>query len=370
MKFAKLYRWMALVAVVAGCAQIAAGQTTGTASASPPGYDGARESMDGAHIPPIPGNSFSARVELETTNTLADGSTVTHHTFNLIARDFRGRTHNEFRQWNNPTTGADGKLTYALLYDPDTRTRTYLYPSAKLAREYVYPPPSGTKSVSAKNPLASTLEREDLGTKFSEDLQLTGTRETKTYAAGAVGNSQPLSIVTEYWYSPDLRVNISVKRTDPRYGVQTVEVTNVQRGEPDAAMFEVPPDYKVVNETGNATATSTAPTSTLTNDAASGAAGVLDRVRMGGNAIAAKLVNRVQPEYPELARQSRISGTVRMHAIIGKDGKVQSLTLVSGHPLLVKAAIDAVSQWRYEPTMLNGSPVEVDTTIDVLFALS
>ena len=94
------------------------------------------------------------------------------------------------------------------------------------------------------------------------------------------------------------------------------------------------------------------------------------RIRQGGNVQNAKLINRVQPQYPALARQTRISGTVRLHAIIGKDGSVQSLTLESGHPLLVQNALDAVRQWRYQPTLLNGEPVEVDTTIDVIFSLN
>ncbi|HXM98415.1 MAG TPA: energy transducer TonB [Candidatus Dormibacteraeota bacterium] len=97
---------------------------------------------------------------------------------------------------------------------------------------------------------------------------------------------------------------------------------------------------------------------------------VQGRIRQGGNVQAARLVNKVQPQYPPLARQTRISGTVRLHAIIGKDGGVQSLTLESGHPLLVQSALDAVRQWRYQPTLLNGEAVEVDTTIDVIFSLN
>ncbi len=94
------------------------------------------------------------------------------------------------------------------------------------------------------------------------------------------------------------------------------------------------------------------------------------RVMVGGNVQAARLVNKVQPLYPPLARQTRISGTVKLHAIIGKDGSVQQLVMVSGHPLLVQAALDAVKQWRYQPTLLNGEPVEVDTEIDVIFSLA
>jgi protein TonB len=94
------------------------------------------------------------------------------------------------------------------------------------------------------------------------------------------------------------------------------------------------------------------------------------RITVGGNVQAAHLVNRVQPIYPPLARQTRISGTVKLHAIIGKSGAVEQLQVVSGHPLLVQSALDAVKQWRYQPTLLNGEPVEVDTEIDVIFSLA
>ena len=97
---------------------------------------------------------------------------------------------------------------------------------------------------------------------------------------------------------------------------------------------------------------------------------IAKRVMVGGNVQAARLVNKVQPLYPPLARQTRISGTVKLHAIIGKDGSVQQLVMVSGHPLLVQSALDAVRQWRYQPTLLNGEPVEADTEIDVIFSLA
>lgn len=93
-------------------------------------------------------------------------------------------------------------------------------------------------------------------------------------------------------------------------------------------------------------------------------------LRVGGNVQAARIINRVQPSYPPLARQTRISGTVRLHAIISKDGTIRELEVINGHPLLQQAALDAVRQWRYQPTLLNGEPVEVDTTIDVIFSLN
>jgi periplasmic protein TonB len=96
---------------------------------------------------------------------------------------------------------------------------------------------------------------------------------------------------------------------------------------------------------------------------------VPQRIPVGGNVQQAKLINQPKPAYPPLARQARIQGTVRFTAIIGVDGKIQNLTLVSGHPLLVPAAQAAVKQWVYQPTLLNGEPVEVVTQIDVNFTL-
>jgi protein TonB len=93
------------------------------------------------------------------------------------------------------------------------------------------------------------------------------------------------------------------------------------------------------------------------------------RIRVGGNVQAANLIHQVKPAYPPLAKQARIQGTVELSAIIGKDGRVQDLHVVRGHPLLVQSALEAVKNWEYRPTMLNGEPVEVATTIDVNFTL-
>jgi TonB family protein len=94
------------------------------------------------------------------------------------------------------------------------------------------------------------------------------------------------------------------------------------------------------------------------------------RIRVGGNAEQANLVQKVQPIYPPDAKANRIQGLVRFSVVIGKDGRVQNLTLVSGDPVLAQAAKDAVQQWVYKPTLLNGDPVEVMTQVDVNFTLS
>jgi periplasmic protein TonB len=96
----------------------------------------------------------------------------------------------------------------------------------------------------------------------------------------------------------------------------------------------------------------------------------VSRIRVGGNVQQALLIKQPRPIYPPLAKQARIQGVVRLNAIIGKDGTIQNLTVATGHPLLVPAALEAVKQWVYKPTLLNGEPVEVVTQIDVNFTLS
>jgi protein TonB len=94
------------------------------------------------------------------------------------------------------------------------------------------------------------------------------------------------------------------------------------------------------------------------------------RIRVGGNVQQIKLVSQPRPVYPPEAKQAHIQGVVQLSAIIAKDGTIQHLEVISGHPLLVPAAMDAVRQWVYQPTLLNGQPVEVVTQIDVNFTLS
>lgn len=93
-------------------------------------------------------------------------------------------------------------------------------------------------------------------------------------------------------------------------------------------------------------------------------------IRVSSGVSQGMLVRRVQPDYPPLARQARIQGSVILEATISKDGAIENLRTISGHPMLVPAAINAVKQWRYKPYLLNGEPVEVETTIQVNFTLN
>ena len=94
------------------------------------------------------------------------------------------------------------------------------------------------------------------------------------------------------------------------------------------------------------------------------------RVRVSSGVQSGLLIRKVQPSYPPLARQARIQGTVVLQAQISKTGDIENLQLVSGHPMLAPAAIEAVKQWKYKPYLLNGEPVEVETTVQVNFSLA
>jgi TonB family protein len=91
------------------------------------------------------------------------------------------------------------------------------------------------------------------------------------------------------------------------------------------------------------------------------------RIRVGGNTQLSKLMRKVAPIYPDEAIAAHAQGSVLLHVVIGADGKMNDVTVVSGDPVLAKAAVDAVRQWQYQPTLLNGKPVEVDSTIKIDF---
>jgi TonB family protein len=94
------------------------------------------------------------------------------------------------------------------------------------------------------------------------------------------------------------------------------------------------------------------------------------RIRVGGNVAKAKMIHQVQPIYPEKAKAAHVQGTILLHAVIARDGTIAELQYVSGPEMLMRSSMDAVRQWRYAPTLLNGEPVEVDTTISVVYTLS
>jgi len=213
-------------------------------SNQPPPYYGISVRIDGVHITPIADAPFSAEVLIRNEQSMPDGTVVTKRTINFIGRDSRGRIHNERRILVPETYNGTPRLLEVHIFDPETRLSTYYDPMTHIARQQVLPKPPTAASFS--NPLVKV---EDLGTDVIKGLVAKGVKRTFTVPAKLSGTGAPVEIVDEYWYSDDLQINLLVRRTDPRTGVQTVEISTIQREEPEQSFFEVPQGYKVVDET-------------------------------------------------------------------------------------------------------------------------
>jgi len=352
-------------------------QTPDSAPANVTSEGRVTEWVYGERIPAVRGLPFSAKVELETVSQLQDGTVITHKTYNLDARDSAGRTHNEMRNWIT-AEGEEPKLTRVELYDPATRTRTDLFPLTKLARQWVV-------AVAAQaTPVAATAKpettREEIGTDTIEGLPVKGTRVSQTYATGALGNDRPLTIVTEYWYAAELRLNLLTKRTDPRYGVQTVRVTELQRREPDAALFAIGDGYKVVQEAGP-TQVGQGPGATderaSTENAATSAAGPsggalagIARPGVAGVTVPA-CVYCPDPSFTDAARAAKFSGSVVLQVVVTADGRAENISVVrkAGYGL-EQNAIETVKKWQFRPAKgPDGNPVATVVPIEVTFRI-
>jgi TonB family protein len=331
----------------------------------------------GERIPAVRGLPFSAKVELETVSQLQDGTQITHRTYNLDARDSAGRTHNEMRNWIT-AEGEEPRLTRIELYDPSTRTRTDLFPLTKLARQWVAGIAAQTVPAAATAKPETT--REEIGTDTMEGLPVKGTRVTQTYAAGALGNDRPLTIVTEYWYAAQLRINLLTKRTDPRHGVQTVRVTGLNRQEPDASLFAIGDDYKVVNEAGptqvaqgpgatdeRAPMEGSAPNAA---GASSGALAGIARPGAGGVSVPA-CVYCPNPSFTDAARAVKFNGSVVLQVVVNADGRAENISVLrkAGYGL-EQSAIETVRTWQFRPAKgPDGNPVATVVPVEVTFRI-
>lgn len=346
-------------------------QSKDSAPASVTGEGRVAEWMTGERIPAVKGLPFSAKVVLETVSQLQDGTQITHTTYNLDARDSSGRTRNEMRTWIGPD-GGEPPLTRIELYDPTTRTRTDLFPLTKLARQWVLGPATQTAALVPASPKPETT-REEIGTDTMEGLLVKGTRVTQTYATGALGNDRPLSVVTETWYSEELRINLLTKKTDPRFGVQAVRVTELDRQEPDAALFAVAPEYKLVNESGptavsqGSGATDETPQVSAAANANPALAGI---ARPGVNGVTVpQCVYCPPPSYTDEARAAKISAHVVLQVVVSADGHAENVSVLrkAGYGLDQKA-VETVKNWEFKPaTGRDGNPVPTLVPIEVTF---
>lgn len=348
-------------------------QTNDVAPVSVTGDGNVSEWMTGMHIPPVLGLPFSAKVELETVSQLQDGMQITRRTYNLDARDSAGRTRNEMRNWI-AGEGAEPRLMRIELYDPTTMLRTDLFPLTKTRRRWLAGTTvqAQTSAVIAAKPETT---KEQIGTDTMEGLPVRGTRVTQAYPTGALGNDRPFTIVSEYWYSPELRINLLTKRTDPRHGVATVRVTELVREEPDAALFAIGDEYKVVNE-AEPTQLAQGPGGTDERIATAAGGGTnpalagIARPGVKGGTVPA-CVYCPNPSFTDEARAAKFSGSVVLQVVVNAEGRAENISVMrkAGYGL-EQNAIETVKNWQFKPARdSNGNAVATVVPIEVTFRI-
>jgi len=237
-------------------------------AAPPPPPPGGPEMMMGMGGPHMGGNFFheevglgdkvvtgapvTATITVTHDSTLQDGNTI--HTDNQSTeyRDSQGRVRREVPfKLVTPSTGAV-QGTMVIIMDPVAGKRYMLNPQKKTAHEMPlrapHPPKGEANGEPPPGPGLANVTTEQLGTKTILGLSAQGTRVTRTIPAGQIGNTKPISVVTERWVSTDLQIPLSMTHSDPMMGTMTSTVTSVSRGEPNASLFQLPSDYKI--ETG------------------------------------------------------------------------------------------------------------------------
>jgi hypothetical protein len=203
----------------------------------------------------VTGAPYSAVAVTETKQTLADGNTIDRKVQSNIYRDSQGRTRRETTFAGVGPLAASGQpRTAIMIHDPVASTAFVLHPDAKTAEQLPTRPGGPKRGANLQNRFEAriqkeiangTLKKEDLGVQTINGITAEGTRYTRTIPAGQVGNASPITITNEQWYSADLQVVVKSTRTDPRFGVTTYTLTNIQRTEPAASLFSVPSDYTV-----------------------------------------------------------------------------------------------------------------------------
>lgn len=218
----------------------------------PPDYRGVSVRIPGIFVTPVAGAPFAADVEITSREKLPDGSFNIRTTINHVARDSSGRIYNERRQLVPVAFKGKPALLSAHIYDPATRLNTFLDPFSHLARQSVlqHPEPT-TVGIPTLGPHAGAIPAgtENIGEQTLNGTVLRGTRKSWTVPATASGTGKEVTIVDQYWYSPDLSIYLILQHDDPRTGEQLVAVKDVKRGEPESALFSVPARYRIVDET-------------------------------------------------------------------------------------------------------------------------
>lgn len=204
----------------------------------------------------VKGAPFSADIVTESTQSLPDGNRIKRSSTVHYYRDSDGRTRREQALQNLNGLAPNSALPQvAFISDPVNSTAYALDLAKRTANKTSWHPGAGRmmqeSSDGSPRPMMRSrgnqnIKTESLGRQTVEGVQADGTRTTLTIAAGEVGNEQPIQVVTESWYSPELQTTVLRKRSDPRSGDSVTRYTNISRAEPSRVLFEPPADFKLV----------------------------------------------------------------------------------------------------------------------------
>lgn len=196
----------------------------------------------------VSGAPYSATITNTSVQTLADGNTVQHTTTGSVARDRQGRTYEQVT-FNGARFGQAGPTTLVFINDPVAGYAYTLDATTKVATRHALKTPP--QRAASRGPRAESADEAanrataDLGTQVVGGVNASGKSVTHTIPAGAIGNAAPIVSTRETWTSPDLQIAVLSKSSDPRFGQSTYALTNIQRAEPAASLFQVPSDYTI-----------------------------------------------------------------------------------------------------------------------------
>ena len=209
------------------------------------------QASGGIFVAPIPGAQFSGIVRVERTDAQPNGVTLQFWSERQIARDKAGRIYNEYRSFVPAAANRVSPVTVVHLYDPRSRMSEYLYPQRKTYKMTILnrPPVTDTlddfaSSAAAFAQPSEFTRQEDLGNRMIVGFQAHGVRVTQTLPALQSGTGQEVVVTDEYWYSEALRLNLMTKHDDSRTGSVTTTVVQIDRAEPNPALFGVPAGYQ------------------------------------------------------------------------------------------------------------------------------
>jgi hypothetical protein len=207
----------------------------------------------------VTGTPFTASFSTQTTETLTDGNKIERNTTGTVARDSAGRTRRDMTLAAIGPWAASGKTPpqVSFINDPVAGSRYVLEANTKTAHKMSgrNRGPDAARSAGMAAKFQKNTTTESLGTQTINGVSAQGTRTTRTIPAGEMGNEKPIVIVKETWYSPELQITVMTKRSDPRMGETVSQLTNIQKQEPAATLFQVPSDYSVKQGRGGRNAT-------------------------------------------------------------------------------------------------------------------